>query len=167
MKKTKGEFRSRVYTDRPAYADFDAPRKFLAIEGIIASRLTQYPNAVCSYSVGSDSDILIDLIERVRKIFNLPPVAYAFFNTGMEMEATKQHVKETALKYGVEIASYRPEMGVVNATRKYGQPFVSKIMSAGLEAVQKKNIPLSIADEHGLHRRIDVWYERLCVGSGP
>ena len=34
------------------------------------------------------------------------------------------------------------------ATRGYGQPFVSKIMSAGLEGVQKKNIPLSIADEY-------------------
>ena len=33
------EFKSRVYTDRPAYADFDAPRKFMAIESIIAKRL--------------------------------------------------------------------------------------------------------------------------------
>lgn len=28
--KVKEEFKSRVYTDRPAYADYDAPRKFLA-----------------------------------------------------------------------------------------------------------------------------------------
>lgn len=32
------EFRSRVYTDRPAYADFDAPAKFQAIQSIIAKR---------------------------------------------------------------------------------------------------------------------------------
>lgn len=144
----KQTYKSRVYTDRPAYADFDAPRKFVAIEAIVARRLKEHPNAVCSYSGGSDSDILIDLIERVRKMFDLPPVAYAFFNTGLEMEATKRHVKETAEKYGVEIKVYRPKMGVVNATRKYGQPFVSKIMSAGLENMQKKNIPLSIADEY-------------------
>lgn len=50
-------FRSRVYTDRPAYADFDPPRKFQAIQSIIAKRLREHPNATCSYSGGSDSDI--------------------------------------------------------------------------------------------------------------
>ena len=55
----KNEYKSRVYTDRPAYADFDAPAKFTAIQSIIAKRLKQYPKAICSYSGGSDSDILI------------------------------------------------------------------------------------------------------------
>lgn len=141
-------FRSRVYTDRPPYADFDAPNKFMAIESIIAKHLKEHPRAICSYSGGSDSDIMLHLIERVRGIFDLPPVEYAFFNTGLEMEATKRHVQETAEKYGVEIKTYRPEKGIVTATREYGIPFVSKIMSAGLEGVQKKGIPLSIADEY-------------------
>lgn len=144
----KEEFRSRVYTDRPAYADYDAPRKFQAIQSIVAKRLKEHPNAICSYSGGSDSDILIHLIETTRQIFNLPPVQYAFFNTGLEMEATKRHVKETAEKYGVEIVTHRPKVNIVQATRKYGLPFVSKIMSMGLEGVQKKNIPLEIADEY-------------------
>lgn len=34
-------YRSRVYTDRPAYADFDAPAKFEAIKSIIAKRLLE------------------------------------------------------------------------------------------------------------------------------
>ncbi|MCD7812321.1 MAG: phosphoadenosine phosphosulfate reductase family protein [Ruminococcus sp.] len=149
MKQAKqGEYRSKVYTDRPAYADFDAPAKFMAIESIIASRLQQHPKAICSYSGGSDSDIMIDMIERVRKTFNLPPVKYIFFNTGLEMAATKRHVKETAEKYGVEIETVRPKVNVVTATRKYGLPFISKIMSSGLEAVQQKNIPLEIHDEY-------------------
>lgn len=38
------EFKSRVYTERPAYADLDAPAKFDAIQGIIATRLRQYPS---------------------------------------------------------------------------------------------------------------------------
>lgn len=143
-----GEFRSKVYEDRPAYADFDAPHKFQAIQGIIARRLKEHPNAICSYSGGSDSDIMLDLIERTRQIFDLPPVRYCFFNTGLEMEATKRHVREVAEKYGVTIDTHRPKVNVVNATRKYGQPFVSKIMSAGLEGWQTKNIPLSIADEY-------------------
>lgn len=148
--KNKGnnEFKSRVYTDRPDYADFDAPRKFLAIEGIVARRLREHPKAICSYSGGSDSDIMLDMIERVRKMFDLPPVHYCFFNTGLEMAATKRHVKEQEEKYGVTITEYRPQKNVVLATREYGQPFVSKIMSAGLEGIQKKNLPLSIADEY-------------------
>lgn len=145
----KGEYRSRVYTDRPAYADYDSPQKFDAILGIIMTRLRQHPNAICSYSGGADSDILIDLIERARKIVtSLPKVDYVFFNTGLEMKATKDHVKKVAEKYGVEIQTVRPKTNIVLATRKYGQPFVSKIMSQGLEGWQKKKIPLEIYDEY-------------------
>lgn len=141
-------YKSRVYTDRTAYADFDAPRKFLAIQSIIAKRLKEHPKAICSYSGGADSDILLDLIERTREMFQLPPVKYAFFNTGLEMRATKDHVKAVAQKYGVEIDEHRPKVNIVNATRTYGVPFVSKIMSAGLSEWQKKGIPLSIAEEY-------------------
>lgn len=139
---------SRVYTDRPAYADFDAPAKFQAIQSIVAKHLKQHPNAICSYSGGADSDILIDVIERAREIFRLPPVKYVFFNTGLEMKATKDHVKATAEKYGVEIETVRPKVGIVQASRKYGIPFVSKIMSAGLSEWQKKGVPLSVAQEY-------------------
>lgn len=144
----KQEFKSRVYTDRPPYADFDSPEKFEAIKSIIAKRLYQHPNAICSYSGGSDSDIMLHLIEEVRKTFGLAPIQYCFFNTGLEMEAIKRHVHETAEKYGVTITEHRPKVNIVQATRKYGQPFVSKIMSMGLEGIQKKNIPLEIADEY-------------------
>jgi hypothetical protein len=143
------QYRSRVYTDRPEYADFDSPAKFQAILGIIMTRLRQHPKAVCSYSGGADSDILIDMIEMARKIApSLPRVKYVFFNTGLEMQATKDHVRAQAEKYGVEIETVRPEVNIVNATRKCGVPFVSKIMSGGLEEWQKKGIPLSIADEY-------------------
>ena len=142
------EYKSRVYTERPAYADYDSAAKFQAIQSIIAKRLKEHPHAICSYSGGADSDIMIDMIERTREIFNLPPVDYVFFNTGLEMKAIKDHVKETAEKYGVEIRECRPKTNIVTASRKYGLPFVSKIMSAGLEGWQKKNIPLSIAEEY-------------------
>ena len=142
-------YRSRVYTDRPDYADLDPPAKFQAITGIIMTRLRQHPNAICSYSGGADSDIMIDLIETARKIApSLPKVKYVFFNTGLEMKATKDHVKEVADKYGVEIEEVRPKINIVQATRKYGVPFVSKIMSGGLDEWQKKGVPLSIADEY-------------------
>ena len=79
-----GEYRSRVYEQRPDYADLPAPEKFQAIMGIIMTRLRQHPNACCSYSGGSDSDIMIDLIEKCREIApSLPKVDYYFFNTGI------------------------------------------------------------------------------------
>lgn len=150
MNKPKdGEYRSAVYENRPPYADYPPQEKFSAILSIIGRRLTEHPNAVCSYSGGSDSDIMIDLIERARKMFLIEtPVHYAFFNTGLEMEATKRHVKETAEKYGVEIVTYRPKKGIVTAVRENGVPMISKIMSSGIEGIQKKNIPLSIHDEY-------------------
>lgn len=141
-------YKSKVYTDRPPYADYDAPHKFEAIKSIVAKRLIEHPSAICSYSGGSDSDILLDVIEQVRKIYSLPPVKYAFFNTGLEMEAIKHHVRETAEKYGVKIDTYRPKKNIVLSTRQHGIPFVSKIMSQGLNGVQRKKIPLSIADEY-------------------
>lgn len=48
----KGVYYSSVYTERPAYADYDAPAKFQAIQSIIAKRLREHPNAICSYSGG-------------------------------------------------------------------------------------------------------------------
>ena len=143
------EYRSRVYTDRPAYADYDSPEKMQAIVGIIMTHLREHPDAICSYSGGSDSDILIDIIEYAREILpSLPPVQYVFFNTGLEMKATKDHVKATAEKYGVEIMEVRPDVNIVQAVRRYGVPFVSKIMSGGLSEWQKKGVPLTIADEY-------------------
>lgn len=143
------------YNERPAYADYDSAAKFQALEGIIITRLTQHPNAICSYSGGSDSDIMIDLIERTRKMFNaacgceaLKPVKYVFFNTGLEMQATKDHVKATAEKYGVEIEECRPKINIVKAVREHGIPFMSKRFSQGLGEWQKKGVPMSIIDEY-------------------
>lgn len=144
----KETYKSRVYTDRPAYADFDAPHKFSAIQSIVARRLVEHPDAICSYSGGADSDIMIDVIERARDMFDLQPIKYVFFNTGLEMKATKDHVKSVSQKYGVEIEEVRPKVNIVTAARTYGIPFVSKIMSSGLSDWQKKGVPLSIAEEY-------------------
>ena len=146
-----GEYKN----ERPAYADYESAAKFQALEGIIITRLTQHPNAICSYSGGSDSDIMIDLIERTRKMFNdacgrevLKPVKYVFFNTGLEMKATKDHVKATAEKYGVEIEECRPKISIVKASKEYGIPFLNKHFSERLSDYQKKEVPMSIIDEY-------------------
>lgn len=157
-------FRSRVYTDRPAYADYPAPEKFDAIQGIILTRLKQHPKAICSYSGGADSDILLDLIERTRKIFpSLPPVKYVFFNTGLEMKATKDHVREVAEKYGVEIEECKPKINIVKASRKYGIPFMSKHFSQALGDWQRKDVPMSIIDEYEKAEDKAVTFQKFVI----
>ena len=141
-------YRSRVYTDRPQYADYDAPQKFQTILGIIGTRMRQHPNAICSYSGGSDSDILLDILETARKMFSLKPIDYVFFNTGIEMKATKDHIKEVEQNYGITIREIKPKKNIVLSTREYGIPFVSKIMSSAMETVQKKSLPFSIKEEY-------------------
>ena len=55
MRKAKeGEFRSKVYADRPPYADFEAPAKFEAIKSIIARRLKEHPNRSEERRVGKE-----------------------------------------------------------------------------------------------------------------
>ena len=157
-------FRSRVYTDRPAYADYPAPEKFNAIQAIILTRLKQHPKAICSYSGGADSDILLDLIERTRKIFpSLPPVKYVFFNTGLEMKATKDHVREVAEKYGVEIEECKPKINIVKASRKYGIPFMSKHFSQALGDWQRKDVPMSIIDEYEKAEDKAVTFQKFVI----
>lgn len=63
-------------------------------------KLRYYRNPVCSVSGGSDSDIMIDIIERVR---GDRPVTYVFFDTGIEYEATKRHLDDSETKYGIKI----------------------------------------------------------------
>lgn len=133
--------------NRPPYASFDSPAKFTAIQSIIAKRLKEHPEAICSYSGGSDSDIMLHLIEITRELFNLPPVEYEFFNTGLELKATKDHVKDMEKKYGVTIKEIRPRKSIVTVCKQYGIPFISKTISQGLDTWQRKNVPLSIIEE--------------------
>ena len=114
------------------------------------SRLMQYPKAFCSYSGGSDSDIMIDIIENARRINpSLPKVDYFFFNTGLEMEAIKSHVRDTAKKYGVEIKEVRSDPNIIQTVRKYGVPFMSKMVSRRFNDWQRHpEVLISICDEY-------------------
>ena len=97
-------YKSRVYTDRPAYADFNAPAKFQAIQSIIAKRLKQHPNAICSYSGGADSDILLDLIERTRDIFYMSRIEGMTHSEiaeilGISTRAVEKHLQNSVQEY--------------------------------------------------------------------
>jgi 3'-phosphoadenosine 5'-phosphosulfate sulfotransferase (PAPS reductase)/FAD synthetase len=132
----------------PSYAKFDTWHKIAAIKSIIAKRLTEYPKAICSYSGGSDSDIMLHLLETVRKQFLLPPIKYIFVNTGLEIVATKRHVEEVQNIYDVEIETIRPKMSIITSARKYGIPFISKVISDRLKNIYLHNTPFELFYEY-------------------
>lgn len=101
--------------------------------------LPRYERIVVSISGGSDSDIVLDMIERVRRLCPVEgqEINYVFFDTGLEYQATKDHLDYLEQRYGIEIHRERPEMSIPATVKKYGVPFLSKLTSDAIEALQR------------------------------
>lgn len=122
------------------FADFietNVPANPTIIKYLITTRnkLKEFSKIAVSYSGGSDSDIVLDLIELVK-----PPeggeIKYVFFDTGLEWDATIRHVKETAEKYDVKIERLRPKKTIPIAVKEYGVPFFTKECSEKIKYLQ-------------------------------
>lgn len=98
--------------------------------------LTFYRNPVCSISGGSDSDIMLDILERVR---GGRQVTYVFFDTGIEYEATKRHLDYLERKYDIKIERRRAKIPVPAGCREFGVPLLSKDVAEKIEALQRNN----------------------------
>lgn len=98
--------------------------------------LTSNEIIMVSISGGSDSDILIDLIERLGYPENVT-VKYVWFNTGLEYEATKKHIEYLECKYKVEIIERKARRSIPTVCKKYGVPFLSKMVSENISRLQK------------------------------
>lgn len=95
-----------------------------------------YKNIMCSISGGSDSDVILDLISKVdidKK------VKYVWFNTGLEYQATKDHLKYLEEKYNIEIIRERAIKPIPTTCREYGEPFLSKFVSDMIKMLQNNN----------------------------
>lgn len=95
---------------------------------------TMYPKIMVSVSGGADSDIVLDLVERIG--YPLSEVHYAFFDTGLEFAATKRHLEYLEQKYGITIERYRAKIPVPLGVKKYGVPFLSKKISNNIQRLQ-------------------------------
>ena len=93
-----------------------------------------YKKVLCSVSGGSDSDIVLDLLT---KCDNNKIVEYFYFDTGLEYEATKEHIKHLQDKYNIVITTLKPKTPIPLAVKKYGQPFLSKMVSENIQRLQK------------------------------
>lgn len=111
-------------------------------------KLRYYRNPVCSVSGGSDSNIMTDIIERVREN---RPVTYVFFDTGIEYAATKRHLDELEAKYNIKIERRKAVVPVPKGCKEYGLPFISKMVSENIDRLQKHGFqwedePLEVLD---------------------
>lgn len=92
-----------------------------------------YENIVCSISGGSDSDVMLDICWRC-DVDN--KTKYLWFDTGLEYEATKEHLKELEKKYNIEIIKCKAIKSIPLSCKEYGQPFLSKRISSNISRLQ-------------------------------
>ena len=97
---------------------------------------SKYEKIVCSISGGSDSDVMLDICTKCDKDNK---IEYVWFNTGLEYQATKEHLKYLEKKYGIEIKSYKAIKPIPLTCKQYGQPFLSKQVSEFMSRLQKHN----------------------------
>ena len=67
----------------------------------------KYTSAICSISGGSDSDIMLDIISKVDVN---KKVQYVWFNTGLEYQATKDHLEYLENWYDITIHRERERL---------------------------------------------------------
>lgn len=98
------------------------------------SVLSRSTTALCSISGGSDSDIILDLIHRIDECGK---VTYCWYDTGLEYEATKEHLIFLEQKYGIKIERIKAIKPIPTCVREYGVPFLSKYVSDQMMRLQR------------------------------
>jgi len=82
----------------------DCPKDKIIVDNIIIaySKINSplYEKILCSVSGGADSDIIIDICSKCDKE---KKVEYIWFDTGLEYQATKDHLRYLEQKYGIKI----------------------------------------------------------------
>lgn len=96
----------------------------------------KYEKELCSISGGSDSDIVLDICDKCDRDNKID---YVWFDTGLEYQATKDHLKDLEDKYGIEIIRKRPVKPILIACKEYGVPFISKNVSNMIKRLQRHN----------------------------
>jgi len=158
------------------FLDNDVPMNYNIFKYLMVTRnkLRQHKRVAVSYSSGSDSDIMLDLIELVKPPDECGEIRYIFFDTGLEYYATLRHIAETEQKYGVTIERIKPKKSIPAACREYGVPFISKDVSEILNRLQKHGFNWhdspgnATAEKYGRCKSALDWYfsRRLPSANG-
>lgn len=117
----------------------------------------KYKKIVCSISGGSDSDIMIDIVWRCDKNNK---VDYVWFDTGLEYQATKEHLKYLENKYDIEIKIKKAIKPIPTSCKVYGGPFISKNVSEMISRLQKHKFKWEDESLDNLLRKYCKWDEK-------
>lgn len=104
-------------------------------------QLCLHNNILVSLSGGADSDVMLDLLLRVAQDNDVPidKFNFVFYDTGIEYQATKEHLNYLENKYNIKIERMKALKPVPLGCRKYGLPFLSKYVSEMIERLQRHN----------------------------
>lgn len=130
-----------IYIQKFDYSDYEndphykyvlnnAPKNDVIIDSFVkASSIInsgRYKSILVSVSGGADSDIVVDMLTKISLLNNLN---FVWFDTGLEYEATKQHIKYLEDKYNIKIHKEKAVKSIPLCCKEYGQPFCSKYVS--------------------------------------
>lgn len=97
---------------------------------------SKYKRELCAISGGSDSDIMLDICYMCDKDNK---VDYIWYDTGLEYQATKDHMKFLEERYGIKIKVCKAVKPIPTVCKQYGQPFLSKRVSDYMSRLQRHN----------------------------
>lgn len=95
---------------------------------------SSHDKIMCSVSGGYDSDIVLDLLIRCGA---KEKTTFVFNDTGLEYDATKNHLRYLEDRYGIQIKRLSPQKAIPTCCREYGVPFWSKYVSSMIYRLQK------------------------------
>lgn len=134
------------------------PNAIIADSFVITNKkLKSYDEIAVSISGGADSDIVLDMVTKLDKS---KKVKYVFFDTGLEYQATKDHLPYLEKKYGVQIDIEKAVKPIPLACRQYGLPFLNKRVSGYINRLQKNGFQWENEDFETLYKK----YPRCKVG---
>lgn len=128
-----------------------APTAIISDSFVITNnKLKNYDNIAVSISGGSDSDIMLDIIEHLK---NGKHIRYVWFDTGLEYQATKDHLDYLEKKYHIQIDRVKAIKPIPLACRQYGQPFLNKKVSDCIKRLQAHNFKWEDEDFDTLYKK--------------
>lgn len=95
-----------------------------------------YNKIVATISGGADSDVVLDICVKCDKDHKID---YVWFDTGLEYQATKDHLDELEKKYDITIKRIRAKKPIPVSCKVNGEPFISKKVSDYIERLQRHN----------------------------
>lgn len=102
-----------------------------------------YDKILVAVSGGADSDVMLDIVNRCD---TGKKAVYCWYDTGLEYDATKEHLQYLEKKYGIEIVRYKPRKPIPLYCMQYGIPFLSKRVSEYLYRLQKHGFDFANGD---------------------